>query len=171
MPLSVYGNSRLAGEYLVRSQARKHVLIRTCGLYGSAGSRGKGGNFVETMLEKARRGDRIEVVDDQTVTPTYTGDLAAQVATLLDAGANGLYHATNEGQCSWHTFAAAIFEIAGVGADLHPTTSAQYRAPARRPRYSVLENARLKKEGLNRMRPWREALADYLEQRRKRSQP
>jgi dTDP-4-dehydrorhamnose reductase len=147
------------------------VLVRTCGLYGAAGSRGKGGNFVETMLEKARRGDRIEVVNDQTVTPTYTADLAGQVAALVDAGGNGLYHATNEGECSWHAFARAIFEIAGVSANLHPTTSARYHALARRPRYSVLENARLKKDALHRMRPWREALAEYLERRHQRSQP
>jgi dTDP-4-dehydrorhamnose reductase len=168
LPLSVYGNSKLAGEYLVRSLARKPIVIRTCGLYGAAGSRGKGGNFVETMLEKARRGDRIQVVDDQTVTPTYTADLAQQVARLLDAGGSGLYHATNEGACTWYAFAGAIFEIAGVSADLHPTTSDQYRAPARRPRYSVLENARLKKDGLNCMRHWRDALKDYLDRRRLR---
>src|SRR3990172_7115626 len=76
MPLSVYGNSKLAGEYLVRSTARKFLLIRSCGLYGVMGSRGKGGNFVETMLKKARAGEPISVVDDQMVTPTYTVALA-----------------------------------------------------------------------------------------------
>ncbi|HEX4997928.1 MAG TPA: dTDP-4-dehydrorhamnose reductase [Terriglobia bacterium] len=171
MPLSVYGNSKLAGEYLIRTLARKPIVIRTCGLYGAAGSRGKGGNFVEAMLEKARRGDRIAVVDDQTVTPTYTADLALQVAALVESGGAGLYHATNDGQCTWYTFARAIFEIAGIPADLNPTTSAQYRAPARRPRYSVLENARLKVQGLDRMRPWRDALADYLDRRRNRQAP
>jgi dTDP-4-dehydrorhamnose reductase len=163
MPLSVYGNSKLAGEYLVRSMARKPIVIRTCGLYGAAGSRGKGGNFVEAMLAKAGRGEPITVVDDQTVTPTYTVDLAAQTAALLEAGGTGLYHATNDGGCTWHAFARAIFEIAGVQADLTPTTSALYRAPAIRPRYSVLENARLKSAGLDRMRPWRDALAAYLQ--------
>jgi dTDP-4-dehydrorhamnose reductase len=171
LPLSVYGNSKLAGETLVRSLAQQHILIRTCGLYGAAGSRGKGGNFVETMLDKARRGDRIGVVDDQTVTPTYTADLAGQVALMLKAGSRGLYHVTNEGQCTWHAFARAIFEIEGIRADLHPVTSAEHGARARRPRYSVLENARLKTAGLNRMRPWRDALADYLERRRLRSRP
>ena len=70
LPLSIYGNSKLAGEYLVRSVARKYFLIRTCGLYGHAGSQGKGGNFVETMLSKANRGESIQVVNDQVVTPT-----------------------------------------------------------------------------------------------------
>src|SRR5205823_11254809 len=75
MPLSVYGNSKLAGEYLVRSGARKYFLIRTSGLYGNAGSRGRGGNFVETMLAKARNREGIQVVNDQVLTPTYTVDV------------------------------------------------------------------------------------------------
>lgn len=162
LPLSIYGNSRLAGEYLVRTQARRFVLIRTCGLYGHAGSQGKGGNFVETMLTKARNHEPIQVVNDQTVTPTSTADLARQMALLLGTPHEGLFHATNEGECSWYEFAAAIFEIAGLQANLTPTTSTAYKTPARRPRYSVLENRRLKDLGLNRMLPWRDALKEYL---------
>lgn len=161
-PLSVYANSKLAGEFLVRSCARKFFLIRTCGLYGKAGSRGKGGNFVEVMLEKARRGESIRVVNDQTITPTYTADLASQVALILPTAHYGLFHMTNEGACSWYEFAKAIFEIEGIQADLSPTNSEVYKAPAIRPAYSVLENARLKELGLNRMRHWREALSAYL---------
>jgi dTDP-4-dehydrorhamnose reductase len=164
-PLSVYGNSKLAGEFLVRGMSRKHVLIRTCGLYGEAGSRGRGGNFVETMLAKARRGEPIRVVHDQVVTPTYTRDLAEQIAQLLGTDQFGLFHITNEGSCTWYEFAQAIFELASVRADLSPTTSDAYKAPAARPRYSVLENARLKELGLNRMRHWRDALAAYLEEK------
>jgi dTDP-4-dehydrorhamnose reductase len=161
-PLSVYGNSRLAGEYVVRTQARRYLLIRTCGLYGRAGSQGKGGNFVETMLKKARDRQAIQVVHDQIVTPTSTRDLARQLAVLLPLPHEGLFHITNEGACSWHDFAAAIFEIRGVRANLSPTTSESYATPARRPRYSVLDNRRLNDLGLNRMLPWREALAEYL---------
>ncbi|HLH30217.1 MAG TPA: dTDP-4-dehydrorhamnose reductase [Terriglobia bacterium] len=162
-PLNVYANSKLAGEFLVRSLARKHFLIRTCGLYGAAGSQGKGGNFVQTMLAKARRGEPIRVVDDQTVTPTYTVDLANQIACVLPTEHYGLFHMTNEGACTWFEFARAVFEIAGIdGVDLSPTTSDVYKAPAIRPKYSVLENARLKELGLNQMRHWREALAAYL---------
>jgi dTDP-4-dehydrorhamnose reductase len=161
-PLSIYGNSRLAGEYLVRTQARSFLLVRTCGLYGRAGSGGKGGNFVETMLKKARNREPIQVVDDQTVTPTSTADLARQLAVLFNTPHEGLFHATNEGSCTWYEFAAAVFQLSGTPADLTPTTSAAYKAPARRPRYSVLENKRLKELGLNRMLPWRAALAEYL---------
>jgi dTDP-4-dehydrorhamnose reductase len=161
-PLSVYANSRLAGEYLVRAEAHRYVLIRTCGLYGRAGSQGKGGNFVEAMLKKARNNEAIQVVNDQIVTPTSTKDLARQLAILLPMAHEGLFHVTNEGACSWFEFAAAIFEIAGVSANLSPATSMTYRTPARRPRYSVLENKRLKDLGLNRMLHWRDALAEYL---------
>ena len=161
-PLSVYGNSKLAGELLVRTTAKKYFLIRSGGLYGKAGSQGKGGNFVETMLAKARRGESIQVVDDQVVTPTYTADLARQIATVLPAEHFGLFHMTNEGSCTWYEFARAIFELKGMDVDLSPTTSESYNAPAIRPKYSVLENARLKDLGLNQMRHWRDALAAYL---------
>lgn len=161
-PLSVYGKSKFEGEKLVRAQAQKYFLLRSCGLYGKAGSRGKGGNFVETMLGKAKRGEKIQVVSDQLVTPTYTIDLANQIAALLPTSHYGLFHITNEGSCSWFEFARTIFEMAGVKANLEPTTSELYKTPAIRPRYSVLENARLKELGLNRMRHWREALAAYL---------
>ena len=162
MPLSVYGNSKLAGEYLVRSSARKYFLIRTSGLYGNAGSRGRGGNFVETMLAKARNREGIQVVNDQVLTPTYTVDVAHQIAAILTTAHYGLFHMTNEGSCSWYEFALRIFQLAGVDADVTPTTSDLYKTPAIRPRYSVLENARLKSLGLNRMRNWREALAAYF---------
>ena len=161
-PLSVYANSKFAGELLVRSTARKHLMIRTCGLYGAAGSSGKGGNFVQTMLAKAHRKEPIRIVNDQVVTPTYTVDLANQIAAVLQSGHLGLFHMTNEGSCTWFEFARAIFDIAGIEANLSPTTSDVFKAPAIRPAYSVLENARLKELGLNRMRHWREALAAYL---------
>lgn len=162
LPLSIYGNSKLAGELLVRTMARKFFVIRTCGLYGLAGSRGKGGNFVETMLSKARNGDSIRVVNDQTLTPTSTLEVARQIATLLPTSHYGLFHVTSEGSCSWYEFASAIFELAGIAADLSPTSSALYKTPARRPHYSVLENARLKELGLNQMRHWRDGLLEYL---------
>ena len=162
-PLSVYGNSKLAGEILVRTMAKKYFLIRTCGLYGVAGSQGKGGNFVQTMLTKAKRGETIRVVNDQVVTPTYTADLAAQIAQTLTTDQFGLFHMTNEGSCTWYEFASAIFELSGIQADLSPTSSDLYKTPATRPKYSVLENARLKELRLNQMRHWRDALAAYLQ--------
>jgi dTDP-4-dehydrorhamnose reductase len=162
MPLSVYGNSKFAGELLVRTRTKKYFQIRSGGLYGTAGSHGKGGNFVLTMLDKARRGEAIRVVNDQVVTPTYTVDLAQQIARILPTEHFGLFHMTNEGSCTWYEFAGAIFELSGIKANLMPTTSEIYKTPAVRPPYSVLENARLKELGLNQMRHWRDALAGYL---------
>jgi dTDP-4-dehydrorhamnose reductase len=165
LPLSVYANSKLAGELLVRAYAKKYFLVRTSGLYGKAGSLGKGGNFIETMLAKANRGEPIRVVNDQVLTPTYTVDLAAQMARLLSTKHYGLFHISSEGSCSWFEFARAIFDLAKIDADLSPITSDLYKTPAVRPRYSVLENARLKALGLNQMRHWRDTLAAYLKEK------
>src|SRR5262249_36772994 len=123
---------------------------------------GKGGNFVETMLSKARNGDAIRVVNDQVLTPTSTLEVARQLSKLIGTEHTGLFHMTAEGSCSWYEFARTIFELAGVNADLSPTTSDAYKTPAKRPPYSVLENARLKKLGLNQMLHWRDGLAEYI---------
>ena len=164
-PTSVYANSKLAGEYFVRSVTPDHLLIRTCGLYGVAGSSGKGGNFVETMLRKAEAGDDIFVVSDQIVTPTPTTDLARQISLLLDKAYRGLVHCSAEGSCSWYEFARAIFELSGIDGRPEPTTAQFHKTPARRPSYSVLENHRLKQDGLNVMPDWRQGLAGYLKEK------
>jgi dTDP-4-dehydrorhamnose reductase len=168
-PVSVYGVSKLAGEYLVRALCPRHFVIRTCGLYGVWGSGGKGGNFVETMLRVAGQGKPLRVVADQTCTPSYTVDVATATAALVEKGRPGLYHLTSGGACTWHEFAAAIFELAGVRADLTPITSQEFGAPARRPGYSVLAPAAYAGLGLPPLRPWREALAAYLKERQQRS--
>jgi dTDP-4-dehydrorhamnose reductase len=168
-PVSVYGLSKLAGEYLVRSTLADHLVIRTCGLYGVWGSGGKGGNFVETMLRVAEQGKPLRVVADQRCTPSYTADVAEAAAGLIRAGATGLYHVTSGGSCSWYEFAGEIFRQSGVRADLTPITSAQFGAPARRPPFSVLSNARLTSVGLNTPREWTEALAAYLVERQNKA--
>ena len=164
-PVSVYGLSKLAGEYLVRSTCPKHFVIRTCGLYGVWGTGGKGGNFVETMLRVAGQGKPLRVVHDQRCTPSFTADVAAATVALLSTGAYGLYHITNAGDCSWFEFAREIFRQAGVSADLSPITSAQFGAPARRPAHSVLGTAKLREAGVPVPRPWQEALGEYLRER------
>jgi dTDP-4-dehydrorhamnose reductase len=167
-PVSVYGLSKLAGEYLVRTLCPRHFVIRTCGLYGVWGSGGKGGNFVETMLRVAGQGKPLRVVADQTCTPSYTVDVAAAAAALVGTGRYGLYHLTNSSSCSWHEFARAIFDLAGVRADLAPITSREYGAAARRPAYSVLAAPAYESLGLPPLRPWQEALAAYLQERGRR---
>ena len=161
-PLSVYGSSKLAGEYLAQVTWPRSLVIRTCGLYGIAGAGGTGGNFVQTMLRKAREGAALRVVDDQECTPTWTRDLAEKVAWLIAQDFAGLVHVTNAGSCTWYEFAKAIFALAGVDAQLSPTTSAQYITPAVRPPYSVLAHERLAALNQDDLPPWREALAGYL---------
>ncbi len=158
-PVSVYGFSKLLGEELARPYGPKHVVLRTCGLYGVAGSGGKGTNFVETMLRLAGQGKPLRVVADQTCTPSYAVDVAVAAIDLISANHFGLYHVTNSGSCNWYEFAAEIFRQAGVNADLTPITSAAYGAPARRPSFSVLASHRPA------LRPWQDALAAYLEER------
>jgi dTDP-4-dehydrorhamnose reductase len=167
-PLSVYGLSKLSGEYWVRAVCPRHFIIRTCGLYGVWGSGGKGGNFVETMLRLAGQGKPLRVVADQICTPTYTVDLATAAAALLQTDAFGIYHLTNAGSCSWHEFAAAIFAESGVAADLTPIPSRDYPTAARRPGYSVLDGEAYRTLGLPPLRPWREALAAYLQERKQK---
>lgn len=164
VPISVYGTSKLAGENLVRGYAPRHYVIRTTGLYGVAGASGKGGNFVETMLRLGKAGP-VRVVDDQVMTPTATGDLAAAVAALLQREsevAYGLYHVTSGGQCSWYHFAKTIFELAGLRVDLSPITTAESGSKARRPAFSVLDHGKWMAAGFAELRPWHEALGDYL---------
>jgi dTDP-4-dehydrorhamnose reductase len=168
-PINVYGTSKVAGEYLLRSCCPKHFVIRTCGLYGVWGSGGKGSNFVETMLRLARAGKAIRVVSDQVCTPTYTVDLASAVIALLATNRYGLYHVTNTTACSWYEFARAIFDLAHVRADLTPITSDAYGAAARRPGYSVLSMGAYESLGLPKVRPWPEALAAYIQERSQQS--
>ncbi len=168
-PVSVYGLSKLAGEYLVRALCPRHLVLRTCGLYGAWGSGGKGGNFVETMIRLATQGRELRVVADQECTPSYTVDVAAATAALLESGRTGLYHVTNTGSCSWHQFAATIFELEGLTPQLIPIRSQDYGAPARRPAYSVLSTASYQGLSLPPLRNWRDALAAYVADRRKRN--
>lgn len=167
-PVSAYGLSKLTGEYWVRMRCPNALVIRTCGLYGVWGSGGKGGNFVETMLRVAGQGKPLKVVADQRCTPTYTADLAESLAKLIEKRTTGLIHVTSAGDCSWHEFAAEIFRQAGVAADLTAISSADFGAPARRPGYSVLACDRLAEAGIV-MRPWTDALAAYLRERKART--
>ncbi len=167
-PLSVYGVSKLSGEYLVRAVCPRHLIVRTCGLYGVWGSGGKGGNFVETMLKLAAQGRELRVVADQQCTPSYTVDVASATIALLETGRTGLFHVTNSESCSWHDFARTIFELAGLTPSLTPIASRDYGAAARRPSYSVLSNAAYEGLNLPPLRTWRAALAAYIGERANR---
>ena len=166
-PLGAYGRSKLAGELLARALAPRCAIVRVAGLYAAGGSRAKGGSFVDRVLAQARRGERLRVVADQVTAPTWARDVAAALARLLPRLLHGeapaaVYHMTNAGACSWHEFARAALELAGVEAAVEPITTAELGARAPRPAYSVLANSRLAALGEPPLRSWREALAAYL---------
>ncbi len=165
-PEGVYATSKLAGEFLARIECEKHFVIRTCGLYGQVKPEtGSKPSFADLMLRLAAQGKPIRVVNDQICSPTRTDELASASLRLLDTAAYGLYHLTSSGECSWHEFARAIFEITGIKAELQGVDSTAFAAAARRPAYSVLANAAYARLGFTPIGPWRDALVDYLRTR------
>jgi dTDP-4-dehydrorhamnose reductase len=163
LPINVYGNSKLAGEYFVRTVNPKHFVLRTSALYGKHPCRAKGGqNFVDLMLRLGHDRGRVRVVDSEFVSPTATVDVARQIVALSDCEAFGLYHATAEGSCSWHEFAKEIFATANLNVQVEIASPSEFPAKVPRPLYSVLDNRRLKNEGLNVFRPWQAGLVEYL---------
>jgi dTDP-4-dehydrorhamnose reductase len=162
-PLNVYGNTKLAGEYFVRSTTDKHFVLRTSAIYGKHPCRAKGGlNFIELMLKLARERGEVRVVDNEMVAPTPTPEIARQMVVLSRCDSYGLYHATAEGSCSWHAFAQEIFTLTDTKVNLMVAGPNEFPAKVPRPKYSVLENRALKKIGLNVFKPWRDGLLEYL---------
>ena len=163
-PLNAYGASKLAGEHFVTALAPEHFVVRTSGLYGANPSRAKAGglNFVRLMLKLAREKGRVRVVTDEFVTPTYTVDLAEQILDLAQTRAYGTYHATSGGSCSWNEFAREIFHCAAPDTIVEDASAADFPRPVARPFYSVLDNAGLRRLGIDRMADWRDALGRYL---------
>jgi dTDP-4-dehydrorhamnose reductase len=160
-PINIYGLSKVVGEHFA-VMCPKHYVVRTSGLFGVAGAMGKGGNFVETMLKLAKEKDEIKVVNDQTLSPTHTLDLARQIIFLLKYAPFGLYHAVSEGKCSWYGFAKEIFKITKTKINCIPIPSSKYPMRAKRPKYSVLSNSKLDRMEVHKMRHWKESLKDYL---------
>ncbi len=159
-PLSVYGESKLAGE-LNACLAPECLIVRTQWLYGLGGK-----NFVETMLRLAAEKKELTVVDDQTGSPTWTVDLALAIRALVEKGCSGTYHAANAGSCTWNEFARAIFAEAGVAVTVKPMSTAELGRPANRPLYSVLDSGKLAQDTGFVPETWREALSKYLQARR-----
>ncbi|SDF71637.1 dTDP-4-dehydrorhamnose reductase [Sporolituus thermophilus] len=155
-PLSVYGKSKHLGEQLIRDTGGRYFIVRTAWLYGD------GHNFVRTMLRLANERTEISVVADQHGTPTYAADLAKFIEQLMHTKYYGIYHVTNAGSCTWYEFACKIFEYAGKKVSVRPIKTEDYPTKARRPRYSVLDNYMLKLRGFDALRPWEEALKDYI---------
>jgi dTDP-4-dehydrorhamnose reductase len=158
-PLSVYGKSKLAGEAAVSEILKKYYIVRTTGIYS-----GYGRNFVRTIINNSKKGHKIEIVNDQICTPTYSLDLAKCLYSLLDSKRYGIYHATNNGMCTWYSFTMEIFRIMDIDVEVIPIESSRLDRSARRPGYSVLENANLEKWGICHLRNWKAALKDFLKE-------
>jgi dTDP-4-dehydrorhamnose reductase len=158
--LNVYGAAKIATEDVVRIADPRALIVRVSGLYGLAGSAGKGGNFVETMLRLAREGSPIRVVSDQVTAPTNTADIAEALLPLVRDNAEGVAHIAASTACTWYEFASAIFDLAGLTPDLSPTTAAEFGGPVQRPAYSVLGTTRPIT-----MPPWRAGLERYLHEK------
>jgi len=161
-PVNIYGLSKYAGEILTGNYCTKSYITRTASLYGGKGTRGKGGNFVDLMIEKANRNKVIKVVDDIAMSPTYTRDLAEMIKKIIEKELPySIYHVTNQGYCSWFEFAKKIFEFLNIDAKLLPIKSDELNRKAKRPKFSALESKKLKTYGLK-MKNWEDALKDYL---------
>jgi dTDP-4-dehydrorhamnose reductase len=156
-PQSVYGASKWAGEQAVREVHPRHIIVRTSWLFGPGG-----GNFVDTILARARAGERLRVVDDQRGSPTFTRDLAQGLLRVASAGVPGTYHCTNSGDCTWYDLAAHAVARAGLGVPLERTDTASFQRPAKRPAYSVLGNAAFEKVTGWRMPAWRDGVERHL---------
>ncbi|HLW53833.1 MAG TPA: dTDP-4-dehydrorhamnose reductase [Candidatus Angelobacter sp.] len=170
VPVNVYGNTKLSGEHFVAATNPRHFILRVSALYGASPCRAKGGlNFVELMIKLSRERDELRVVDTEFVSPTPTVEIASQIVKLSRTSEYGLYHATSEGSCSWYEFARAIFDLIGAKVRLEKANPGEFPAKVARPRYSVLENAALKKKSLNTFSHWGEGLRRYLAQREERA--
>ena len=162
-PVNAYGHSKAAGELATMSADDKNLVVRISSVFGSAGSSGKGGNFVETILNKAKSGDPLTVVDDIQMSPTYTLDAARLILHAVQNDMNGIFHGNNSGFTSWYAFAREILELCRISAEMTPSQT-NWDAPLKRPRNSALlpGNPQLR----NFLIPsWQDALSRYLKEK------
>lgn len=158
-PNTIYGKSKLDGEKAIIQSSCKHIIIRTSWLFGPDGN-----NFVKTIYNLAKMRDEIKVVNDQLGKPTYTLDLADCMIGLADKNAQGIFHYSNSPKCTWYDFAKEIVKIAKLNCNVLPCTTADFPRPAPRPAYSVLDTSKTEELVPGIVRPWQDALKDYIPQ-------
>lgn len=157
-PKSVYGESKYLGE-LETSKYDKHFIVRISWVFGKNGN-----NFVKTMLRLGKEKESLSVISDQIGSPTYTKDLSNLILEIMKTEKYGIYHATNEGQCSWYDFAKEIFELSNIHIELKPIATSEYPTKAKRPINSLLSKESLVKNGFNLLPSWQDALKRYLKE-------
>ena len=158
-PQNAYGRSKLLGEELIRRNCPDHLILRTSWLFGRNGA-----NFIQTIVNAAKRGDPLRVVNDQRGSPTYTADLASHTMRMINGGCRSTYHLTNSGACTWYELALRSLEWAKIeGVKITAVSTHEFPRPAARPHNSVLANARLERDALPLMRDWQAAAREYVE--------
>ena len=160
-PINIYGESKLAGEKYVQEILDKYYIVRTSWVFNINGK-----NFIETMLRLSKTNNQLSIVNDQIGSPTYTRDLSRLLVDMLETSKYGLYHATNEGYCSWYEFADTIFKLANINIDIKAINSNEYASRAKRPLNSKLSKDKLIEYGFKPLPHWEDALKDYLIRRR-----
>ncbi|MBR1778912.1 MAG: dTDP-4-dehydrorhamnose reductase [Clostridia bacterium] len=156
-PQSIYGKSKLLGEFYVRENTCKYFIIRTAWLYSRVGE-----NFVKTMIKLGKEKSSIKVVNDQKGNPTYANDLAYHILKVAQTEQYGIYHCTGEGECSWYDFAKEIMRLASLDCEVIPCPTGEFPRPAKRPGFSSLNNLMLKSTVGNKMRIWQDALESFI---------
>ncbi len=157
-PISVYGRSKCYGEIFTKEFNPNHLILRISWLYGIHGS-----NFVKTIIRHAKEKEVLKVVNDQIGTPTYALDVVKETWKLIQVDKVGLFHSSNTGETTWFEFAKRIVDKLSLKTSVVPITSEEFKAAAKRPLYSVLENYLLKLEGLDVMRPWEDAFEEFVD--------
>ncbi len=161
-PRGVYAQSKWEGEQHATKYDR-HIVVRTCGLYGRPGPNTRKKNFIDTMLSVGKSRHVVRVVNDQACTPSYVPHVARALLFLLEKSLYGIYHVTNQGATNWAELAQEVFRQAGMCVEIVPISTAEYGAPAPRPRYSVLDTNKYHSLGGPVMPTWQQALKEYLE--------
>lgn len=158
-PLNVYGQTKYEGELAVQNTLEKYFIVRIAWVFGVNGA-----NFIKTMLNKSKTTNHLTVVNDQFGSPTYTYDLARLLVDMVQTEKYGIYHATNEGTCTWYEFACEIFQQAGIEMDVEPVSADRYPAKAKRPSNSRMSKEKLTENGFERLPSWQDAVSRYLKE-------
>lgn len=158
-PLNVYGQSKLEGELAVQKYLEKYFIVRISWVFGINGK-----NFIKTMLKLGKERGKVSVVNDQIGSPTYTFDLAILLVDMVETDKYGVYHATNEGLCSWYEFACEIFKQANMAVEVTPVNSQAFPVKAERPRNSRMSKEKIVQKGFKRLPTWQDALQRYLKE-------
>lgn len=158
-PLNIYGLTKYEGEQAVQRFVDQFFIIRISWVFGINGN-----NFIKTMLRLGKENGSVKVVDDQYGSPTYTADLAVLLCDMIESNQYGIYHATNEGVCSWYEFACEIFKQADMNVTVTPVSSSEFSAKAKRPSNSRMSKEKLVEKGFSKLPSWQDAVARYVKE-------